>query len=840
MKYLSTIGNRSIVICCIFVTGLVLSGVDVYAQGTGNGYPPSYPRGYPQRIQDLPAGAFRSRLESLPPSVQRRAIKWLQDISFPREDVAYLNVTDAGEIWYADSFLPQEVGDTQPSGPTFSAAIPSADIFKLHSRPGALKVLFLDFDGMTITGTAWNQSAKVSTFVALPFDPSGNDSPKTVANFTAVELDRIGEIWHRISEDYAPFDIDVTTEEPAVFNSQTGRVLFTQDRDANGRRMPAYRAGGVAYVDVFGDYNYHTFYSPALVYWNNLGSGYPTYTAEAGAHEFGHNIAMGHDGAPGSSYYSGHGSPNVDWAPIMGVGYGKNVTQWSKGEYPNANNTEDDLALIAAKLAYRPDDHGNSSVSATPLVVEPNGNIIVSDPELDPQNVLPFNKGVIGDRNDVDWFYFDSGSGTVNISAIPAWHAFPRTSQRGANLDIQLTLYNSALSQIDLDDPGDDTFATVSVNMSAGRYYLRVDGGGNNSFSNYSDYGSLGMYFIEGSVPPTSSDNAPPTPNPMTWAVNPVATGSSSITMTATTASDSSGVVLYEFVCLAGGSGCTSSGWQSGTQYNATNLAPNTQYTFTVRAKDNFGNTTGNSTQKSATTNAAANQNPTAAFSYHCVALACTFTDLSNDPDGSIVSRSWNFGDGGGSSSQNPSHTFATGNTYTVSLAVTDNQGGTDSTSQNVTVSSGGGGPVEVFFDSFENGAWNGLWTEDAQNDWFTSSSRATAGSNSAQVTGWANNAELISVPINLQGGSQATITFKWLIESSLDGPDYMAFDVSTDGGSSWTEKASLHGDVDPEDSWQPVQVDLSGISSLRLRFRGRMNLSSENANVDEVKVVAQ
>jgi len=123
-----------------------------------------------------------------------------------------------------------------------------------------------------------------------------------------------------------------------------------------------------------------------------------------------------------------------------------------------------------------------------------------------------------------------------------------------------------------------------------------------------------------------------------------------------------------------------------------------------------------------------------------------------------------------------------------------------------------------VFFDSFENGAWNGKWTEDSQNDWFASSTRATAGSNSAQVRAYANNAGLMSVPINLQGGSQATITFNWLIEGSLDTPDYLAFDVSTNGGSSWTEKARLTGDADPEDSWQPVEIDLTSISSLVLR----------------------
>ena len=95
-------------------------------------------------------------------------------------------------------------------------------------------------------------------------------------------------------------------------------------------------------------------------------------------------------------------------------------------------------------------------------------------------------------------------------------------------------------------------------------------------------------------------------------------------------------------------------------------------------------------------------------------------------------------------------------------------------------------------------------------------------------------------MPIDLQGRTAATITFNWLIESGLDSGEYIAFDVSTNGGSSWTERARLRGNIDPEDKWQTVQIDLSGISSLRLRFRGRMSSYSEDADVDEVRVVAQ
>jgi hypothetical protein len=85
------------------------------------------------------------------------------------------------------------------------------------------------------------------------------------------------------------------------------------------------------------------------------------------------------------------------------------------------------------------------------------------------------------------------------------------------------------------------------------------------------------------------------------------------------------------------------------------------------------------------------NTPPAASFTYSCTGLSCTFTDTSTDPGGSVNGWSWNFGDGATSILQSPSHTFATGGTYSVGLTVTDNGGLTNSTSQNVSVSSPSG-----------------------------------------------------------------------------------------------------------------------------------------------------
>lgn len=97
----------------------------------------------------------------------------------------------------------------------------------------------------------------------------------------------------------------------------------------------------------------------------------------------------------------------------------------------------------------------------------------------------------------------------------------------------------------------------------------------------------------------------------------------------------------------------------------------------------------------------------------------------------------------------------------------------------------------------------------------------------------------MVSKLIGLQGKTNATITFWWFIETGLDNGEYLAFDVSTDGGA-WLEKATLRGNVNPENTWHKVSIDLTGINNLRIRFRGTMSSSREDAYVDVVKVVAR
>ena len=63
-------------------------------------------KGHPFTIADLPEGRFRSRLESLTPAAQDRAIAWLHRFEFPLNDLESLQVDDEGGVFYADSPLP--------------------------------------------------------------------------------------------------------------------------------------------------------------------------------------------------------------------------------------------------------------------------------------------------------------------------------------------------------------------------------------------------------------------------------------------------------------------------------------------------------------------------------------------------------------------------------------------------------------------------------------------------------------------------------------------------------------------------------------------------------------
>ena len=89
------------------------------------------------------------------------------------------------------------------------------------------------------------------------------------------------------------------------------------------------------------------------------------------------------------------------------------------------------------------------------------------------------------------------------------------------------------------------------------------------------------------------------------------------------------------------------------------------------------------------------NQPPVARASVTCPDLTCSFDGTaSSDPDGHVTSYAWDFGDGLTDTGATPSHTYAQAGTYTYTLTVTDNRGGTNQTSDTIKVTDPATSPI--------------------------------------------------------------------------------------------------------------------------------------------------
>jgi len=113
-----------------------------------------------------------------------------------------------------------------------------------------------------------------------------------------------------------------------------------------------------------------------------------------------------------------------------------------------------------------------------------------------------------------------------------------------------------------------------------------------------------------------------------------------------------------------------------------TGLPVDTDITGDVTVSYSVIDGSGNEGTASRTVTVMANQDPLADFLFSATSLSVDFTDTSSDADGSIVAWSWDFGDSGSSSAQNPTHIYASEGSFTVMLTVTDDDGHGGQTSQ--------------------------------------------------------------------------------------------------------------------------------------------------------------
>lgn len=133
--------------------------------------------------------------------------------------------------------------------------------------------------------------------------------------------------------------------------------------------------------------------------------------------------------------------------------------------------------------------------------------------------------------------------------------------------------------------------------------------------------------------------------------------------------------------------GASSYAWSTGATTQTITVSTAGTYSVTVTP------VTGSACAITLDTTVVAYPNPIAAFNDDapvCVGTPVNFTDNSNPSGATISAWSWNFGDGGTSTLQNPTHTYTTPGTYTVTLTVTTTNGCTNTITQNVTINPGG------------------------------------------------------------------------------------------------------------------------------------------------------
>jgi hypothetical protein len=448
--------------------------------------------------------------------------------------------------------------------------VPTLNVPVYNSLLGAKATLYLNFVGDFTA--SWGSYSNITT--------PAYDIDSDPTTFSATELSNIQQIWQRVAERYAPFNINVTTVDPGSYPDGVAlKVDIGGDCGWTG-----VLCGGISYVGSF-----TSPYSPniSFVFPAELGNGTPSYVGDAASHEAGHAFGLQHQAQWSGStlttdYYAG---PGDGTAPIMGYSYNATRSLWWYGTSDvSPTSYQDDMAVIASSVngfGYRTNTwSGTSTTTAAALGVDSSGNVSGS--------------GVIEKMSDLDYFTFNTGAGNISLTvSVPSGYN---------TLDAKLELLDANGNVVATADPSDSFNATINYTASAGTYYLVVASHGTSANATGTNYGQdVGSYTLGGTIIPTGV-SAPAAPSNLTAS----AASTSQINLSWTDNSNNEDGFKIERLNSDGTWSQVATVGANVTTWSDTGLTAGTTYTYRVRAYNASGGDSAYSNTASTTTNTGA------------------------------------------------------------------------------------------------------------------------------------------------------------------------------------------------------------------------------------------